>query len=109
MHDLSKQYGGGKLSDSRIVHHDFLRHILGSRRWIEEESRGYRLPAALLAAESVRIARIVYDAKAPIATSDIVKRYENLYMESPKALNLTKIRQRFPRIKSVSRGIWRYK
>lgn len=109
MHDLSKQYGGGKLSDSRIVHHDFLRHILGSRRWIEEESRGYRLPATLLAAESVRIARIVYDAKAPIATSDIVKRYENLYMESPKALNLTKIRQRFPRIKSVSRGIWRYK
>lgn len=96
-------------SDVRIVHGVFLHHLLYHHQWIEEDTRGFRLSAELLTSEMVRIARIVYDAKGPITTSEIAKRYEILYTEAPKSLNFTKTHRRFPRIKNVARGIWRYK
>lgn len=109
MQELSAASSQHLHTESRIVHPVFLHHLLLHHPWIEEENRGYRLAAEILTTEIVRIARIVYDAKRPITTADITTSYISLYTESPRALNFTKIHNRFPHIKHVARGIWRYK
>ena len=96
-------------TECRIIHPTFLHHLLLYHPWIEEEPRGYRLAAKILTSEIVRIARILYDARQPLTTADITNRYICLYTEAPRALNFTKTHRRFPHIKHVARGIWRYK
>ena len=88
---------------------NFLRVLLREHPCIEEDRKGYRLVSEHLNYDCARLARIVYDAHAPIAMSDILAQYERRYMQRPEHLSIANVRSRFPQVHSISRGVWKWK
>lgn len=94
---------------NRTVDVAFLRILLRDHPCIEPDRKGYRLVSQRLLYDCVRLARIVYDAHAPIAIRDILVCYEHLYLERPQTVSITKVRHHFPQVHSVRRGVWEWK
>lgn len=87
----------------------FLRVLLHAHPCIEEHRKGYRLVGECLTYECTRLARLVYDAHAPIALSELLARYECQYLERPQTVSISHVRARFPQVHSVRRGVWEWK
>lgn len=87
----------------------FLRVLLNTHPCIEESKKGYRLVAERLNYECARLARIVYDAHAPLTLDDIQTQYEHRYMQRPGSLAIANVRKHFPHIHSIRRGVWQWK
>lgn len=88
---------------------NFLRVLLREHPCIEKDRKGYRLVSEHLNYDCARLARIVYDAHAPISLADVLAQYERRYMQRPERVSISNVRTRFPSIHSVSRGVWRWK
>lgn len=87
----------------------FLRVLLHTHPCIESDRKGYRLASERLNYDCARLARIVYDAHAPIALADVLAQYERRYMQRPERVALANVRARFPQVHSISRGVWKWK
>lgn len=88
---------------------NFLRVLLREHPCIEKDRKGYRLVSEHLNYDCARLARIVYDAHAPISLADVLAQYERRYMQRPERVSISNVRTRFPHVHSVSRGVWRWK
>lgn len=87
----------------------FFRVLLHEHPCIEEHRKGYRLVGECLTYECARLARLVYDAHAPIALPELLARYERQYLERPQTVSISHVRARFPQVHSVRRGVWEWK
>lgn len=87
----------------------FLRVLLKEHPCVEEDRKGYRLVAERLNYDCARLARIVYDARGPISLTDVLMQYERRYLQRPRSVSISDVRKRFPRVHSVSRGVWEWK
>lgn len=87
----------------------FLRALLHQHPWIERSKVGYRLVAERLCYDLVRIARIVYDLPEPTKLSEIYAIYERCYFERPLGVSITSVREHFPHIRNIRRGVWFWK
>lgn len=104
------QLPNGRFAQGIVVpHRAFLHSMLQQHCWIERSRRGYRLVSMQVAQCMMRIARIVHDARKPISTTEILRIYEQIYMERPCSMNITHLHRRFPHICSVRRGVWEYR
>lgn len=114
-HDMQRVGVDGHTAQERqgrrsvSIHVPFLRVLLRDYPSIEEQKKGFRLVGQRLAYTSVRLARIVYDAHAPISIPEILLRYERLYLERPQTHSLSKVRIHFPHVHSIKRGVWEWK
>lgn len=87
---------------------EFMRVLLRDHPSIEVLKKGYRLIGESLVYDSVRLARIVYDAHGPITLPELLARYERLYFERPRTVSIANVRQHFPQVHSIRRGVWEW-
>lgn len=87
----------------------FLRALLQEHPCIESDRKGYRIVSERLNYDCARLARIVYDAHGPISIDDILSQYERRYMQRPDTISIAHVRSRFPRVRSIRRGVWVWK